>query len=110
MLRISFQLAALASSTFSYLRMPALLTRMSRRPNFCAVPLTKSRHEGIRASPGGGGAETKLRNNPMHLGRFGIANGSNARSSTSPRGRPREKPDAGKPHGLPFQRQGLRFT
>src|SRR5499427_8746029 len=24
--------------------MPALLTRMSRRPNFCAAPLTKSRH------------------------------------------------------------------
>src|ERR1700709_63544 len=44
MLRISFQLAALASSTFSYLRMPALLTRMSRRPNFCAAPLTKARH------------------------------------------------------------------
>src|SRR5438094_718716 len=43
-LRISFQLAALASSTFSYLRMPALLTRMSRRPNFCAAPLTKARH------------------------------------------------------------------
>src|SRR6516162_6585931 len=42
--RISFQLAALASSTFSYLRMPALLMRMSRRPNFCAAPLTKSRH------------------------------------------------------------------
>src|SRR5438552_7018282 len=41
---ISFQLAALASSTFSYLRMPALLMRMSRRPNFCAAPLTKSRH------------------------------------------------------------------
>src|SRR3979411_1285140 len=44
MLRISFHLAALASSTFSYLRMPALLTRMSRRPNFCAAPLTKPRH------------------------------------------------------------------
>src|SRR5207248_4551812 len=43
-LRISFQLAALASSTFSYLRMPALLIRMSRRPNFSAAPLTKSRH------------------------------------------------------------------
>src|SRR5277367_4329100 len=43
-LRISFQLAALASSTFSYLRMPALLMRMSRRPNFCAAPLTKARH------------------------------------------------------------------
>src|SRR6516162_4802726 len=42
--RISFQLAALASSTFSYLRMPALLMRMSRRPNFCAAPVTKSRH------------------------------------------------------------------
>src|SRR6516162_774565 len=42
--RISPQLAALASSTFSYLRMPALLMRMSRCPNFCAAPLTKSRH------------------------------------------------------------------
>src|SRR5438270_8577717 len=41
---ISFQLAALASSTFSYLRMPALLMRMSRRPNFSAAPLTKARH------------------------------------------------------------------
>src|SRR5438105_1035656 len=44
MSRISFQLAALASSTFSYLRMPALLMRRSSRPNFCAAPLTKARH------------------------------------------------------------------
>jgi hypothetical protein len=38
-----------ASSIFSYLRMPALLTRMSRRPNFCTVSLTKARHAALTA-------------------------------------------------------------
>jgi len=43
-LRISFQLAALASSTFSYLRMTAFVDEVIECPNFCAAPLTKARH------------------------------------------------------------------